>query len=130
MIPFKENIYGVAKRGIYGTRRYPWGSINGPGVTCRKENTVGIIPNHYNFFTQANASVQALPRNDLRRFLQIQNMSLASDIIFTFGVTAGLVDGITLTPGQVEIFDVAVPTEALNIFCTAAFQRVALIEGY
>ena len=129
MIPVKDITYTNYKRGIYGTRRYPWGS-NKEGPDGRPLNSNGIIPNHYNFFTAANQSLQALPRNDLRRFLQIQNMSGANDIIFTFGTTASLIDGVTLSPGQVEIFDVAVPTEALNIFCSATFQRVAILEGY
>jgi hypothetical protein len=126
---YREPIYGHIKRGIYGTRRYPWGSNKGPAQEGRPQNNNGIFPVHYNFYTGAGNN-QALPRNDQRRFLQIQNMSLANDIVFLFGGSASLNDGITLTPGQVEIFDVACPTESLNIFCAATLQRVAIIEGY
>jgi hypothetical protein len=129
-LAYREPIYGHIKRGIVGTRRYPWGSNKGPAEAGRPFNANGIFPVHYNFFTGANVSVQAMPRNDQRRFLQIQNMSLASDIVFLFGGSASLNDGITLTPGQVEIFDVSCPTESLSIFCSAGGQRVAMIEGY
>jgi hypothetical protein len=126
---YREPIYGHIKRGIVGTRRYPWGSNKGPATEGRAQNSNGIFPVHYNFYTRVGSD-QAMPRNDQRRFLQIQNMSLIADIVFLFGGTASLLDGITLTPGQVEIFDVACPTETLNIFCGTGLQRVALIEGY
>lgn len=127
MIPLRDQIYGKVKLGSYSTRRYPWGSAKGPGGS---QNPNGIFSVHYNFFTQANQSVEVLKQNERRRFLQIQNMSAANDIVFAFGQDATSADGVTLTPGQVEIFDVAVPGESLNIFCSAASQRVALIEGF
>ena len=121
-----EKTYAAYKRGFYNTRRYPWGSTKGDPS---RANPNGIQSFHSSFYTAVGSSV-ALVRNDQRRFLQIQNMSLANDIVFLFGGTASLNDGVTLTPGQVEIFDVAVPIESLAIFCAAALQRVALIEGY
>ena len=123
----KESIFRSVKRGIYSTVRYPWGTTR--GQDGRPQNTAGIFAAHSNFFTTAGQSIQALPRNEQRRFMQIQNMSAANDIVFAWGTSASLNDGVTLTPGQVEIFDVAVPVDQLNIFCVAAGQRVALAEG-
>lgn len=124
----KEPIYAGLKRGIYLPIRYPWGSTK--GADGRPTNANGIITSHYNFYTFAGVSALALPRSETRRFCQIQNLSGANDISFAWDTTASLTDGVVLTPGQVEIFDVACPVGQLNIFCVAAFQRVAILEGF
>jgi hypothetical protein len=122
-------IYELLERGIYKANYIPRGR-NGPaGVPGAIYNPYGIMPLHSNFFTEANTSIRVLEQDPKRRFLQIQNMSAASDIIFAFGKQASLNDGVTLTPGQVEIFDVAVPTEFMDIFCVADNQRVHLVLG-
>jgi len=125
----QERTYDTFKRGFYNTRRFPWGSNKGPASEGTRQNPYGMLAVHYNFFT-AVGNFQAFTRNDQRRFLEIQNMSLANDISVAFGSAASVNDGITLTPGQVAIYDVGCPTDSLNIFCAVAGQRVAILEGY
>lgn len=126
----REQIYGILERGIYRTFRYPRGKNTPAGVPGGIVNDHGFMPNHGNFFTLANVSARVLEQDARLKFLQIQNMSLANDIIYAFGKQASLNDGITLTPGQVEIFDVAVPVEFLEIFCVASLQRVHIVTGH
>lgn len=126
----KRPIYEFLERGVYRANYIPRGRSTSTNVPGAIHNPYGITPQHSNFFTQANVSVRVLEQDPKRRFLQIQNMSAANDIVFAFGKQASAQDGVTLTPGQVEIFDVAVATESLDIFCAAAGQRVHILQGY
>jgi len=123
-------IYEYLERGIYKANYIPRGrSSNIPGIAGAIYNANGIDTVHANFFTLGNTSIRVLEQDPKRRFLQIQNMSPASDIVYAFGKQASLLDGITLTPGQVEIFDVAVPTGSLDLFSVASGQRVHFVLG-
>lgn len=125
---YTRPIYELHERGNYSPNYIPRGkSSNIPGTP--NYNPGGFTPMHFNFFTSANVSVRCLEQDHKRAFLQIQNMSVANDIIYTFGKSASLIDGITLSPGQVEIFDVKVPTEFLEIFSIASAQRVHIVLG-
>lgn len=123
-------IYDYLERGIYRANYIPRGKgTNQPGVPGAPYNPSGFVPWHQNFFTTANQSIRALEQEPKRTFLQIENRSLVADIVYAFGKQASLTDGITLSPGQVEIFDVKVPVEALDIFCASGGQRVHLVVG-
>ena len=124
-------IYEYLERGIYRANYIPRGrSSNVPGIPGAIYNANGIITIHSNFFTLANISLRAFEQDPKRRFLQIQNMSLVNDVVFAIDKQASLQDGVTLTPGQVEIFDVAVPTGSIDIFSVGNNQRVHFLLGY
>lgn len=125
---FLRPIYELHERGNYSPNYIPRGrSTNIPGQP--NYNPGGFTPMHFNFFTIAGISVRVLEQDSKRSFLQIQNMSTVNDIIYTFGKSASLIDGITLSPGQVEIFDVKVPTEFMEIFSVGGAQRVHIVLG-
>ena len=121
-------IYDVLERGVYRPHYIPRGKSKSDGTPIGP-NDRGFIPAHYNFLTTAGVSVRVLEQNSRLKFLQLQNMSLVNDIIYAFGKAASLQDGITLTPGQVEIFDVSVPIEFMEVFCIASNQRLHIVTG-
>lgn len=126
----RQIVYGVNYRGNYQPFYIPRGRPyeNIPGLP---ENKAGFQPIHYVFSTVGGVSIRVLEPDPLLKFLQIQNKSTTDDIIFAFGANASASGaGVALAPAQVEIFDVAVPTESLNIFCAAGAQIVQILAGH
>lgn len=120
-----NDIYRFVRRGSFIPNFLPNGSPALPGVN----NPAGMITAQYLFFSVAGV-ITVLEKDEKRKFLQIQNSSAVNTMKFAFDAIPDANFGITLQPGQVEIFDVAVPTGQLNVFCAAASQAINLVVGY
>lgn len=119
----KPNIYDYVERGQVIPNYLP---RNSPSLG--NGNPVAMIPAHFTFITTAGLSVRVLEDEPKLKYLQIQNAS-DTGIYFAFNNPASTLSGIFLAPGQVEIYDVAVPIGSLNIFCTAGGKQVNLQIG-
>jgi hypothetical protein len=64
-----------------------------------------------------------------RTFFAIQNQSAAQNLWYQFGSDAGLNAGWLLPPGAIDIYDVVVPIDGVFVWCAAAAEGFAIIEG-
>ncbi len=74
-------------------------------------------------------SKQIAPGLATRDYLEFQNQSLVNDMVLNFGTAAGLKIGIVVPAGQTRIWDTKPIINSLHVFCVAAGQPWAVVEG-
>lgn len=103
------------------------GAVYEPISVVRNRVSFNITPFSY---TLTDGSKQLLPSNELRRFLSVQNQSLADLMYVNFTTEAGVNAGVELYPAQALIYDFIVPYNSVNVIVNSATkQRGVVVEG-
>lgn len=74
--------------------------------------------------------IRALPRNPRRVGLQINNIDIASNLIYSFGnaitTSTGGAIGLTLIPNGMALYDFSTPPDELYLFSTANIYVIVM----
>lgn len=92
---------------------------------------VSPVTNRSGSITAGTTSQVAAVANTARKWLVIQNPSTETEPLYVeFGAVATIAStSMELEPGAMLLFDVAVPTDSINVNATSTLHKFFVLEG-